>query len=532
MNYRSLSRGRPWKTLASGALVVLLGLAVAVGTERAVAQAGPDGAPAGHAGPDGAQAGPGAEGGFNGGGAAGVAPAGPAVAQAGDTRSARAAARDFQEAFRTAAERVVPAVVEVNVVQVVNVRQQQSPFDFFFGPRRGQGDQRQFRQRGLGSGVIVRQEGDTGYAITNTHVIAEADEIELVLDDGRSFQAQVVGSDRRLDLALLSFDLDGEQVPVATFADSSELQVGDWVVAVGNPLGFDFTVTAGIISGLGRRPEQGELASSPTDYIQTDAAINRGNSGGALANLDGELVGINTWIASQSGGSIGLGFAIPSNVAMKAVNDFIEEGRIVYGWLGVTIGAANPNQFPNIRSDLGLGDASGALILNVYEGSPAATGGLQPGDFVTSMNNAPVQSVSQLSRRVASLSPNQTMEFTVIRYGQERSVSVRITGRPTEEQLQEQAQTLWPGAVIMNITDALRERLGIPFSVEGVLVSQVQDGSAAEDAGLQQGDVVERIGGRRVRSMQEFYRGLNEGGTRVPVRVNRGGDTVNMTLEQ
>jgi serine protease Do len=471
---------------------------------------------------------------------AGEAGNGSGTMQASDTRVAQAdgtgtggglsTARAFQEAFHAAAETVIPAVVEVNVVNVVDVERRRSPFNFF-GEREG-GNRRQFRQRGLGSGVLVRQDGSTGYAITNAHVVAEADEIELVLEDGRSFEASIVASDDRIDLALLSFDTDGQQIPTATFADSSGLQVGDWVVAVGNPLGFESTVTTGIVSALGRQPSRGQLASSPTEFIQTDAAINRGNSGGALANLDGELIGINTWIASQSGGSIGLGFAIPSNVVRKAVDDFITEGRIVYGWLGVSIGAANPNQFPNIRSDLGLGDRTGAFVLNVYQGSPADEGALQPGDFITAVNGTDISGPSALSREVAGLSPGESVQFTVVRYGRERRVSVDITARPTEQQLSRQEQSTWPGLVAVNISDTLRERLQIPFAVSGLLVAQVQAGSAAAGADVQRGDVIEAVAGEQVTSMRGFYRALNEARGRVTLRLNRGGDTVTVELPQ
>jgi serine protease Do len=467
-----------------------------------------------------------------------AAPGDGTIAQSGAAGQRRSSdsgmerARSFQDAFHEVSQEVLPVVVEINVVKTVNVQAPQSPFDFFFGPRGNGNGERQFEQRGLGSGVIVRQSGDTAYVVTNAHVVGEADQITVVLSDEREFEAKIVGSDEHLDLTLLEFTTE-RSVPVASFADSSNLRVGDWVVAVGNPLGFDSTVTSGIVSALGRRPEQGELASSPTDYIQTDAAINPGNSGGALANLDGDIVGINTWIASRSGGNIGIGFAIPANVVRKAVNDFIEEGRIVYGWLGVSIAGANPNSYPNIRSDLGLGDRSGAFIMNVYKGSPADKGDLLPGDYVTSMNGEDVSGPSDLSRRVGTLSPNQRVDFTVMRYGSEQQVSVNISARPTEDQLEERNERLWPGMAVVNLTDALRERLGIPFGMRGVMVARVQDGSAAEEAGFEQGDIVQQIGSTSVNSMREFYRGLNETSNwRRSVTVNRGGNTMEIEFRK
>ena len=208
------------------------------------------------------------------------------VASSDAATSARAQALSFQEAFRQVARDVLPVVVEVNVVDVVNVDRPDSPFDFFFSPDDGEEEGREYRRQGLGSGVIVRRNGRTTYVLTNSHVVSEVDEVSVVLNDDREFDAEIVGTDSRLDLALLSFEADGE-VPVATFGDSNALQVGDWVVAVGNPLGFESTVTTGIVSAVGRSaPGQGRAVSSITDFIQTDAAINPGNSGGALANLD------------------------------------------------------------------------------------------------------------------------------------------------------------------------------------------------------------------------------------------------------
>ena len=232
-------------------------------------------------------------------------------------------ARSFQQQFRTVASQTLPVVVEVNVVNRVTQRVGDSPLDFFFGNPRGGQQEREFEQPGMGSGVIVARDGTAVYVLTNHHVAGEADEIELVLSDGRSFEAEIVGSDALMDLALVTFETR-EEVPIAPLGDSSALMAGDWVFAVGNPLGFESTVTSGIISAVGRRPAVGSQISGLTDYIQTDAAINQGNSGGALVNLAGEVVGVNTWIASQSGGSIGLGFAIPINNAKRAIDEFID----------------------------------------------------------------------------------------------------------------------------------------------------------------------------------------------------------------
>ncbi|MFP4565674.1 MAG: Do family serine endopeptidase [Spirochaetaceae bacterium] len=445
------------------------------------------------------------------------------------TDAARRQALDFQDAFREVSRDVAPEVVEVNVVDVVDV-EQRSPFEFFFGPDGGdddEGDGREYRRQGLGSGVIVRRNGETTYAVTNAHVVSEVDEVSVVLHDEREFEAEVVGSDTRLDLALLSFEAP-DDVPVATFGNSNDLQVGDWVVAVGNPLGFQSTVTTGIVSALGRSaPQQGQAVSNITDFIQTDAAINPGNSGGALANLEGEIVGINTWIASRSGGNVGIGFAIPANNVEKAVNDFIEEGQVVYGWLGVSIGDANPQQYPNIREDMGLGDTDGAMVFNVYSGSPADNDGILPGDFITSIDGETVENSNQLTRIVGNLTPGESIDVELVRYGSTRRVNVDITQRRPESELEEQLSMIWPGMYVINLSDELRERLDIGRRQSGVIVRAAVQGSPTAQSGVRQGDLITEVNGRDVESMQDFYRALNEDGERGDdLTIVRRGETL------
>ena len=236
-----------------------------------------------------------------------------------------------------------------------------NPFDFFFrGPRGNneEGEKREYKRPGLGSGVIVKKDSNNVYVLTNNHVAGTADEIKVKLNDGREYDAKRIGNDPRTDLALIKFE-SSENIPVADLGNSEHLEVGDIVLAVGNPFGFESTVTMGIVSALGRETLSGSSIAGFTDYIQTDASINPGNSGGALVNLKGEIVGINTWIASQSGGSVGVGFAIPINNAKKAIEDFISTGKVVYGWLGVSIGDADEKMFPDIRKSLDLGNKNG-----------------------------------------------------------------------------------------------------------------------------------------------------------------------------
>lgn len=455
---------------------------------------------------------------------------------AGGSTSTDAQLRNFENAFAEVAEELLPVVVEVNVVNMVEVPQ--SPFEFFFSPR-GQRDQeeREVPRRGLGSGVIVRQDGNTVYVLTNNHVVSEADQLNVGLSDGRQYEAELVGGDSRLDLALLRFNAS-EDVPVARFGDSNSLRVGDWVVAVGNPFGFESTVTSGIVSALGRTSamaqaqQQGANVPTLTDFIQTDAAVNPGNSGGALSNLDGEIVGINTWIASQSGGSVGIGFAIPANVARKAVNDFIEEGEIIYGWLGVSIAEANASIFPNLREDLGLGSASGALVLNVYQGSPAERQGLQPGDFVTSVNGESIDNSSELTRIIGNLSPNETISVEVIRNGEEESFEISISQRQPESELDQLADRLWPGLLVTNVNDSLRNQLDISGNVDGVVALQIAEGSPASQANIRQGDIVQSVDGTELESLSDFYRLLNEAGNSATLGIWRRGATTETTIRK
>ncbi|HTP59626.1 MAG TPA: trypsin-like peptidase domain-containing protein, partial [Spirochaetia bacterium] len=262
-----------------------------------------------------------------------------AVTGAPDPQALAEATRNLQAiqySFREVAKKVLPVVVEIDVTEVVKQQApMQSPFDWFFNQPpggRGGGD-RSFRRSGLGSGILVRKGSGSYFVLTNNHVVDQATNISVKLADQRVFRAKVVGTDPRKDLAVVSFD-SRDAIPLADLGDSNDLQVGDIVLAVGNPLGFENTITMGIVSALGRRGPSGQVAPN-TDYIQTDASINQGNSGGALVNVKGEVIGINTWIAAPTGGNVGLGFAIPVNNVKKAIDDFLSKGKVEYGWLGV-----------------------------------------------------------------------------------------------------------------------------------------------------------------------------------------------------
>ncbi|TVR55288.1 MAG: Do family serine endopeptidase [Spirochaetaceae bacterium] len=432
--------------------------------------------------------------------------------------------------FASVAATALPVVVEVNVVEVVEQRAPSSPFEFFFGPRDGdpEGEPREFERPGLGSGVIVRRNGENVYILTNHHVVGNASEIEIGLYDGRRFTAELVGGDPRTDLAVLNVETS-EDVPVARLGDSDALSVGDWVLAVGNPFGFDSTVTAGIVSATGRRPQQaGGGLPELTDFIQTDAAINPGNSGGALVNMSGEIVGINTWIVgSQTGGSVGLGFAIPMSQAADTVDQFITEGRIVYGWLGVSITDADSPAMTGLAEDLGIAETDGALITNVWIDSPAHTDGIRPGDFVVEIDGVPVADTFDLQRAVGAIRPGETGTFRVIRDGAERTIDVTIAEREAEDVVAV-ATNIWPGLTVVPVDDDLRERHDI--ADDGALVAVVERESSAARAGIQPGDVITHVDDERIDGAREFYAAAAEASGRLELRVARNGVTVSIGL--
>ena len=437
---------------------------------------------------------------------------------AGEGTAAIGPALSLQNSFRAVSQAVLPSVVEVNVVNIVE-QQVGSPFPF--RGRRG-GETREFRRSGLGSGVVVARDGETVYVLTNHHVIAEADEISVALYDGRSYDVEVVGSDESQDLALVSFETV-EDVPMATLGDSDTLMVGDWVLAVGNPFGFESTVTAGIVSAIGREADLQNGLAGYNEYIQTDAAINRGNSGGALVNIFGEVVGINSWIASPSGGSIGLGFAIPINTAKAAIEDFVQYGGINYGWLGVSIGDVSED----MRDELDLGDATGSFIYNIYRDGPAEDAGLLPGDLITAIDGENVEDSNDLARTVAGLEEGTDIELSIIRLGGPMVISLEIGNRPDEAA----AGTAWPGFSAVSLTDEMRRRLGAQAGDGEVVIASVLPESPAGLVGLRSGDILVAVDGADVDSLTELYERLGEaGGRNTELTLVRRGQTITVDL--
>ena len=441
----------------------------------------------------------------------------------------------IQYSFREVAQKALPVVVEINTIEVITQRipRSESPWDFFFGPSPEQGgsEEREFRQPGLGSGVIVQRTNGKVYVLTNNHVAGEAEEISISLHDGREFKGKLVGTDPRRDLAVVVFETR-EEIPVASLGDSDTLEVGDLVLAVGNPFGFESTITMGIVSAVGRQAELGTNIASLTDYIQTDASINPGNSGGALVNLRGEVIGINTWIASRTGSSAGLGFAVPINTAKKTADEILAKGRVEYGWLGVQIVDVDPQRFPDYREDFKLENSTGSFVVNIFKGSPAYKAGIRPGDYITSIGGTNVKNTNELTKIVGNLPPGNRYDVSVIRDGGEQTFDIRLAIREEDKEIAVQSKNLWPGMYIASISSDMREQLSIPDRLEGVLVTVVQEGSPAATAGFRQGDVVQEVGGRQIQSAHDFYQALNNAsGRTVNTKVYRQDNEIEIELE-
>ncbi len=420
-----------------------------------------------------------------------------------------------------------PSVVYISTVRVVKGRggppamAPDDPFRDFF--ERFFGDQmpRNFRQQGLGSGFIMDKEG---HIVTNNHVVEKSDEIRVKLPDGSEYDAKIIGRDPTTDLALIKIDADTELKPLP-LGDSDKLEVGDWVVAIGNPFGLENTVSAGIVSAKYRRIGTGKYEN----FIQTDASINRGNSGGPLLNTAGEVVGINSVIISPGGGSIGIGFAIPINMA-KDILPQLKQGKVVRGWLGVLIQKITPE----LKDKLGLQDVKGALVADVTAGGPAEKAGIERGDVIVSFDGREIQEMSELPYAVGSTPVGKKVKVGVVRKGKLRDVEVKV-GELAEEGTAavSQAETRPElGMAVETLTPELAKQFGLS-ETSGVVIAQVQRGTPAGEAGLRPGDLILEVDQSTVRTVEDLNRSLKDykTGDTILFLVKRGGSTLYLTLK-
>ncbi|MGF1678539.1 MAG: Do family serine endopeptidase [Candidatus Methylacidiphilales bacterium] len=404
--------------------------------------------------------------------------------------------------FSSVIHSVSPSVVSIKTAAFINP-QQMHPFfrEFFKIPEEAPTGQRRLQPRGIGSGVIVSKDG---YILTNNHVIADADEILVDFNEknGKEYPATIVGTDPRSDLAVLKIEIDKE-LPSAILGNSDQIEVGDIVLALGNPFGLGQTVTMGIISATGRNkviPQQTGVIYQ--DFIQTDASINQGNSGGALVDAEGRLIGINTAIFSRTGENLGIGFAVPINMARTVMQQLIEQGRVSRGYLGVNIDEVNSE----LAESFGLESEQGALITFIESGSPAEKAGLKRGDVILKINQKDIHSVSDLLLTVSQQAPGSVADVHITRGGKTQIVKVTLSERPDETAQQLESPSgkktdeeeavggrLFSGIMVQDITAAARTQLSIPEDVNGALVTRVETGSLAEKAGMRRGMVILEI---------------------------------------
>ena len=439
----------------------------------------------------------------------------------------------IKTSFAEVITRVAPAVVTIQS-RIRERAPQQFPFmndPFFrqFFGERGQPQMPEQRMTSLGSGVIVTHDG---YILTNHHVIDGAEKITVTLSDGRSFEPKVIGSDAPSDLALLK--IDATNLPLMVLGDSDHVQVGDVVLAIGNPLNVGQTVTMGIISAKGR--QTGLSNGSFEDFLQTDAPINRGNSGGALISTNGELVGINSQILSSTGGSIGIGFAIPSNMARNVMDQLVKTGKVRRGQLGIVVQKVSPD----IATSIGLKATNGVIVSQVQRNSAAERAGIKQGDVITALNGQAVNEPNVLRNHIAETPPGSSVALDIIRNGQQQTVNAvlgEFTAPATESSKENNsanpssAETGKLGVSVTPFTADMAGQLGVDKATQGVVVGQVDPNGPAAEAGIQQGDIIQQVNQQTVRSALDVRTALQRSGTRPALLlVNHRGTTLFVTV--
>lgn len=438
---------------------------------------------------------------------------------------------EANRAFSEIASSVSPSVVNISTTKVV--RRDAEPFldDPFFellNPFRNFNMPKKWKEQSLGSGVIVSADG---YIITNNHVVEQADEIRVTLFDKRSFKAKLIGADAKTDVAIVKIDADN--LYAMNWGDSDKLQVGEFVLSIGNPYGLSHTVTMGIISAVGRANVG---IADYEDFIQTDAAINPGNSGGPLVDIKGELIGINTAIFSRSGGYQGIGFAVPSNMARLVMDQLVQKGKITRGWLGVTIQELTPE----LSQKFGIKNSKGALVGDIAKGSPAEKARIKRGDVILEFNGKKVQDVGNLRNMVAQSKVGTAVPVLIRRGKKEYTLKVIIAELPKEiaetvpdslpdESLDEGLS----GLTVIELSEEIAKQLGLSRDEKGVVVIRVDPGSATEEAGIRKGDVIQEVDRKKVDRLNNYnliVSGIRSGDT-VLLFINRGGKKFYVTIK-
>lgn len=438
--------------------------------------------------------------------------------------------QETSKAFSEIVAAVSPAVVNISSTKIM--RKQPSPFDelFDFLQPFPDGRSRKWKEQSLGSGVIVTSDG---YVVTNNHVIEKADDIRVIFPDKRSFRARLIGSDPKTDLAIIK--IDATNLPILTWGDSDSLQVGEFVLAIGNPFGLSNTVTMGIVSAIGRTDVG---IADYENFIQTDAAINPGNSGGPLVNMKGELIGINTAIFSKTGGYQGIGFAVPSNMVKGVIDQLIKKGKVVRGWIGVTIQELTPE----ISQKFGLKSAEGVLITDIAKGGPAHNAGLMRGDIILEFNDKSIKDASLLRNMVAQSEINKPIKLKIFRQGQEMTITLIVKELPSEGiQMLPSSATgdnfsidshPLSGITVMDINPTIAKQLGIQGDEKGVVIVKIQQGSLVEESGIKKGDVIQEIDRQRINNLNDFNKATSRlrPDSSVLLFINRGGKKYYVTL--
>ncbi|MCE5265787.1 MAG: DegQ family serine endoprotease [Deltaproteobacteria bacterium] len=422
--------------------------------------------------------------------------------------------------FADLAEKLKPAVVNISTTKTVRSGGLRSPFgqgspferfggDDFFERFFGDVPQRQFKQKSLGSGFIISHDG---YIFTNNHVVEQADKILVKLSDNKEYEAKVIGKDAKTDIALIKIKAN-DSLPVVEIGDSDKLRVGDWVMAIGNPFGLEQTVTAGIVSAKGR-----VIGAGPYDnFIQTDASINPGNSGGPLFNMEGKVIGINTAIVAQGQG---IGFAIPISMAKTILPDLKAKGKVTRGWLGVSVQEISED----IAKSMKLKDRNGALISDVFKGDPADVAGLKAGDVVIEINGKPVRDTHELLMMVAAFRIGESIKVKILRDGQEKIIPITIAERTEKSEMASAHQSGEAfGMAVQEITPEIAQQLGLSTK-KGVIVVDVQEGSVADEVGIQPQDIILQVNKVRVSTLKEYQREIAKAGEKgsILLLIKRG----------